>query len=189
MPFDNKAIPMVLSELPEDKLLIIDWDIHCKPGNNFVCQDFGEAFLKAISRAADLFRKYREIHFVYPKYTYHSIETVNFFKKFCKEYDFLYKIITNPKDFVIEKNIAYISVSDRILGSFLEQCRSRELEPGVDVGFLSYNETPMKKFIYKGISVVSTDFKQLGSKAAEFVTKDKALRCYIPTELIIRESL
>jgi DNA-binding transcriptional regulator YhcF (GntR family) len=189
MPFDNKAIPDVLSELPEDKLLIIDWDIHSKAGNNFVCQDFGAAFLNAIRGAADLFRKYREIHFVYPKYTYHSIETVNFFKKFCKEYDFLYKIITNPKDFVIEKNTAYISVSDRILGSFLEQCRSRDLEPGVDVGFLSYNETPMKKFIYKGISVVSTDFKQLGSKAAEFVTKDKPMQCYIPTELIIRESL
>ena len=189
MPFDNKAIPEVLSALPEDKLLIIDWDIHSKAGNNFVCQDFGEAFLNAIRGAADLFRKYREIHFVYPKYTYHSIETVNYFKKFCKEYDFVYKIITNPKDFVIEKNTAYISVSDRILGSFLEQCRSRDLEPGVDVGFLSYNETPMKKFIYKGISVVSTDFKQLGSKAAEFVTKDKPMQCYIPTELIIRESL
>lgn len=189
MPFDHKAIPSVLSDIPEDKLLIIDWDIHAKPQFNYVCQDFGAAFLEAIRGAVGLFRKYKEIHFVYPKYTNHSIETINYFKKFCEEYSFVYKIITNPKDFAIEKNIAYISVSDRILGSFLEQCRSKDFEPGVEVGFLSYNETPMKKFIYKGISVVSTNFKQLGSKAAEFVTKDKPLQCYIPTELIIRESL
>jgi len=91
--------------------------------------------------------------------------------------------------FIIEKNIAYISVSDRMLGGFLEQCRERNLEPGVDVGFLSYNETPMKKFIYKGISVVSTDFKKMGTKAAEFITKDKQMQYYIPTSLTIRESL
>ncbi|MDZ7612772.1 MAG: GntR family transcriptional regulator [Flavobacteriaceae bacterium] len=189
MPFDHKEIPSILSDIANDKLLIIDWNIHTKPENNFVCQDFGSAFLEAIRAAADLFRKYKEIHFVYPKYTNHSIETINYFKKFCDEYGFVYKIITNPKDFAIEKDIAYISVSDRILGSFLEQCRSKDFEPGVDVGFLSYNETPMKKFIYKGISVVSTDFKQLGSAAAEFVTSDKPVQCYIPTELIIRESL
>jgi DNA-binding LacI/PurR family transcriptional regulator len=117
------------------------------------------------------------------------LETITFFKKFCKKNDFECQIITNPKDFNIEKNIAYISVSDRILGNFLEQCREKDFEPGVDVGFLSYNETPMKKFIYKGISVVSTDFKQLGTKAAEFITKEQPMQIYVPTELTIRESL
>ena len=72
---------------------------------------------------------------------------------------------------------------------FLEQCREKDLEPGKDVGFLSYNETPMKKFIYKGISVVTTDFKELGTKGAEFITKDEPMQYYVPTKLILRESL
>ena len=72
---------------------------------------------------------------------------------------------------------------------FLEQCRNKDFEPGTDVGFLSYNETPMKKFIYKGISVVSTNFKELGTKAAEFITKDTTVHYYVPTSLTIRESL
>ena len=107
----------------------------------------------------------------------------------CKDFGFEYKIITNPKEFDIEKNKAYIGVSDRMLGVFLEQCREKDLESGVDVGFLSYNETPMKKFIYKGISVVTTDFKELGTKGAEFITKDGPMQCYVPTKLVIRESL
>ena len=80
-------------------------------------------------------------------------------------------------------------MSDRLLGAFLEQCRDENLEPGKDVGFLSYNETPMKKFIYKGISVISTDFKEMGTKAAKFITEDKSMQEYVATKLIIRESL
>jgi hypothetical protein len=47
----------------------------------------------------------------------------------------------------------------------------------------------MKKFIYKGISVVSTDFKELGTKAAEFITNDKPMQHCVSTNLILRESL
>jgi DNA-binding LacI/PurR family transcriptional regulator len=136
-----------------------------------------------------LFRKYKNIQFIYPNYTNHPKETLEFFKKFCGDFNFEYKVITDPKKFSIEKGIAYISVSDRILGHFLEQCKERELEPGTDVGFLSYNETPMKKFIYKGISVISTDFKELGTKAAGFITNDEVVQCYVSTNLILRESL
>lgn len=189
MGFDNKSVPSIVSKINNDDLLLIDWNIHVKKENNYVFQDFGKAFYESLQGAVNLFEKYKEINFLYPKFTNHPIETLTYFEKFCTQFNFSYKIITSFKEFNIQKNIVYISVSDRILGLFLEQCREKELEPGVDVGFLSYNETPMKKFIYKGISVVSTDFKALGTKAAEFITQDSSMQHYIPTELIIRESL
>ncbi len=189
MNFDNKEVSSVLNIIPNEKILLIDWNIHSKPKSNYVFQDFGKAFYESLKEALDLFRKYSAIHFIYPDFTNHPIETVDFFKKFCKEFEFDFKILTNPKNFSVEKNIAYIGVSDRMLGLFLEQCREKDFEPGKDVGFLSYNETPMKKFIYKGISVVSTDFKELGTKGAEFITKDEPMQYYVSTNLIIRESL
>lgn len=189
MNFDNKEVASVLTAISNEKLLLIDWNIHSKPKNNYVFQDFGPAFYDCLIQAVDLFRKYKEIDFVFPNFTFHPLETLTFFKKFCKDYSFKYKIITNPKEFSIEKNIAYIGVSDRMLGVFLEQCREKDFEPGKDVGFLSYNETPMKKFIYKGISVVSTDFKELGTKGAEFITIDEPMQYYVSTNLILRESL
>tara|TARA_R110001583_G_scaffold50987_2_gene159125 strand:+ start:1490 stop:2491 length:1002 start_codon:yes stop_codon:yes gene_type:complete len=189
MGFDHKSVPSIVSMISNEKLLLIDWNIHSKPENNYVCQDFGVSFYNALEGATALFGKYKELIFVYPTFTNHPIETLIYFKKYCKKHNFNFKIITDPKEFKIEKNVAYLSVSDRILGSFLEQCRDENLEPGKHVGFLSYNETPMKKFIYKGISVISTDFKELGTKAAEFITHDKPLQCYVATTLIIRESL
>ena len=189
MNFDDKEVTIALANIPNDKLLLIDWNVHSKPKNNYVFQDFGKAFYNSLLGAVESFKKYKAIHFVYPSFTHHPIETVAFFEKYCTDFNFNYKIITNPKEFNIQIDIAYISVSDRILGQFLEQCQEKNLEPGKEVGFLSYNETPMKKFIYKGISVVSTDFKELGDKSAEFITKDEPIQVYIPTSLTIRESL
>ena len=189
MNFDDKEVTTALANIPNDKLLLIDWNVHSKPKNNYVFQDFGKAFYNSLLGAVESFKKYKAIHFVYPNFTHHPIETVAFFEKYCTDFNFNYKIITNPKEFNIQIDTAYISVSDRILGQFLEQCQEKNLEPGKEVGFLSYNETPMKKFIYKGISVVSTDFKELGDKSAEFITKDEPIQIYIPTSLTIRESL
>jgi len=189
MNFDNPEVSTILSVIPNEKLLLIDWNIYSKKNNNYIFQDFGQAFYNCLVEGKSLFEKYQEIHFVYPDFTNHPKESLDYFKKFCRDFSFKWKITKNAKIFEINKGIAYISVSDRILGQFLEQCRDKNLEPGKDVGFLSYNETPMKKFIYKGISVVSTDFKELGTKGAEFVTNEMPIQYYVPTHLIIRESL
>lgn len=189
MDFNHNDKTFLSSVIPNDKLLLIDWNVNSKPNNNYVFQDFGKFFYDSLLGAVESFKKFKEIHFVYPSFTNHPIETVRFFEKYCRDFNFKYKIITNPKEFNIKKNIAYISVSDRILGQFLEQCQEKNLEPGKDVGFLSYNETPMKKFIFKGISVISTDFKSLGVKAAEFITRGEKMQHYVPTELILRQSL
>ncbi|AOW20577.1 GntR family transcriptional regulator [Urechidicola croceus] len=189
MNFDNSEVPDSLSKISNEKLLLIDWNIHSTKNNNYLFQDFGQAFMNSLAEATALFKKYKQIDFVYPTFTNHPIETVSYFKKYCEKNNFKYNIITNSNEFNIEKNTAYISVSDRILGLFLEQCRDKNFEPGEDVGFLSYNETPMKKFIYKGISVISTDFKELGTKAAQFITEDAPIQQYVATKLTLRESL
>ena len=189
MNFDDDNIPEIISKISNDKLLLIDWNVHSNSENNYLFQDFGKSFFRSLEGATGLFGKYKEIHLLYPSFTSHPKETITFFKKYCKAFNFNFKIITDSNEFNIEKNIAYISVSDRMLGMFLEQCRNKNFEPGVEVGFLSYNETPMKKFIYKGISVISTNFNELGTKAAEFITQEKPMQSYIETQLIIRESL
>lgn len=189
MPFDNKEVANALADIDIDKLLLIDWNAHSKASNNYVFQDFGKSFSEALKEAIIPFKKYKKLVFVYPTFTKHPTESVTYFKAFCESHNFKFKIVTNAAEFKVVKGEAYISVSDRILGTFLEQCKTNNLEPGADVGFLSYNETPMKKFIYKGISVVSTNFKEIGEKAAEFINQEVPIQTYIPTKLILRESL
>lgn len=136
MPFDHKEVPHVLQDIDNDKLLLIDWNIHSKPSNNYIFQDFGSSFYEALEQAIVPFRKYKKLVFVYPAFTKHPLESVTFFKQFCEVYKFKYKIITDSTVFNVVKGEAYISVSDRVLGAFLEACKKDHLEPGIDVEFL-----------------------------------------------------
>jgi DNA-binding transcriptional regulator YhcF (GntR family) len=189
MPFDHAEMDDVLSLIPSDKLLVIDWNIYSKPGNNLLYQDFGQSVYDGLESVKHLLDKYSELVFIYPEYTKHPIESVQYFEKFCKHHHIKYHIETNPTRFDVKSGIAYLSVSDRMLGHFLEQCREKKFEPGTDTGIISYNETPMKKFIYKGITVITTDFQLMGSKAAEFVSGDISMQICVPTKVLIRESL
>jgi DNA-binding transcriptional regulator YhcF (GntR family) len=189
MGFDHKLVAKTLAKIPNNDLLLIDWNINSSPANNYVFQDFGVSFYKALEGITTEFKKYKALHFLYPNYTNHPKEAIDYFKKYCDDNGFVFQVLTNPKVYKIAKGIAYLSVSDRVLGIFLEQCRTENLEPGVDVGFLSYNDTPMKKFIYKGITVVTTDFNQLGISAAKFINSDNPVQVYVPTKIIVRDSL
>ncbi len=189
MPFDHEEMDAVLSLIPSDKLLVIDWNIYSKPGNNLLYQDFGQSVYDGLESVLHLLEKYRELVFLYPDYTDHPLESVQYFEKFCQHHRIKYKVETNPSQFEVRQGTAYFSVSDRMLGQFLEQCRQKKLEPGTDTGIISYNETPMKKFIYKGITVITTDFMLMGRKAAEFVSGDVSMQMCVPTKVLIRESL
>jgi len=99
MNFDDEEVATVLANISNEKLLLIDWNIHSKSKNNYVFQDFGNAFYEALKEADNLFRKYEEIDFIYPSFTNHPIESVQFFEKFCKISEFKYKINKNPSSF------------------------------------------------------------------------------------------
>ncbi len=189
MPFDHPEMTDILKELPADKTLIIDWNIHAPTAANKLYQDFGAAVTTALEEANHLLQKYQKQILVYPKFTYHPYATVKHFKAFCQQKDYKHAVLEETETLNVKAGHMYFSVSDRMLGNILEQCREKKLEPGKDVGILSYNETPMKKFIYKGISVISTDFKQMGLKAAEFASNDMHMDYCIPTRVYFRESL
>ncbi|GGD27167.1 GntR family transcriptional regulator [Hyunsoonleella pacifica] len=189
MGFDHPEVKRAISKINRDRLLLIDWDLGSEKTKNYLLQDFGQGFYNCLEQGLHLFRKYKEINFIYPEYTYHPWESVEYFKKFCNAYNIKCSVTKNSRDLKVEKHTAYITVNDRMLYNLLDQCITEDLELGKDVGLLSYNETPIKRFIYKGISVVSIDFKEFGAIAAEFVKSDKIIRKFLPTKLIVRDSL
>lgn len=189
MPFDHQEVPAIVNTLPPDKTLIIDWNTNIRYFNNKLYQDFSTPVCEALEAADHLLKKYERKIMVYPSYTYHPIETADCFAQYCRDKGYQHQRLTKEEDLNVRAGDMYFSVSDRMLGHILEQCKERKLEPGSDVGILSYNETPMKKFIYKGISVISTDFKLMGQKAATFASRDITMDFCVPTKLFFRESL
>lgn len=189
MPFDGTDVEQALKLIPSEKLLIIDSNLYSNEQSNVLYQDFGSSLTEGLAKVLHLLRKYNEVHFLYPEYTNHPYQSVESFVSFCSSHGLSYTVEEQSAQFDVKAGVAYISVSDRMLGRFLSQCKTKKLEPGVDVGIISYNETPMKQFINKGITVFSTNFEQMGRKAAEFVINDAPMHECIPSDIIIRESL
>jgi len=189
MNFEHERVPQVTKQIPDNKLLIIDWDINARQGISSIHQDFGQSLYDALKSGIDLIRKYDEFIYLYPSFTYHPKNSIDFFGKFCTENKIRHKMLYDFKKLDVRKGELYLLVSDRTLAKFLDQCEQKNLVLGEDVGVISYNETPMKKYVKDGITVISTDFELMGKKIAEFVSTGEKVNTVIPTKLTIRKSL
>jgi len=189
MNFDHPKIPAIINEINPDKLLLIDWPINAGPGQARVYQDFGESVYRCLASGWHLLRKYTELVCVYPEYTFHPVESVENVSRFCEDNNLDCSILYDINDLDIQIGKVYFVFEDIDLAAVLEQANRKKFKLREDYGIISFNDTPMKKFISDGISVISTDFKLMGQKAAEFAISNNKLDYLVPTELIIRESL
>ncbi len=189
MNFDHPKIPAIINEINPDKLLLIDWPINAGAGQARVYQDFGESVYRCLASGWHLLRKYTELVCVYPEYTFHPVESVENVSRFCEDNNLECSILYDINDLDIQIGKVYFVFEDIDLAAVLEQANRKKFKLREDYGIISFNDTPMKKFISDGISVISTDFKLMGQKAAEFAISNNKLDYLVPTELIIRESL
>ncbi len=189
MNFDHERVPEIIGQIPASKLLVIDWNVNAQVGTSSIHQDFGESLYHSLESGLELIRKYDRFIYLYPSFTYHPKISISYFEKFCSDYQIKSKILYDFKKFDLQKGELYLLVSDRTLAKFLDQCAQKNFLPGVDVGVISYNETPMKKYVKEGITVISTDFDLMGKKIAEFVVTGEKTNLVIPTKLTVRKSL
>jgi len=189
MNFDHPKVNQIIKKIPSEQLLIIDWNTKADENMNTVRQDFGQAVYDCFAENIASIKKYKKFVFYYPPFTYHPKDAIDSFNKFCTDFKIKNEVIYNPEDFTIKNGCLYFLVSDRTLAELLDQCSEKGFEPGNQVGIISYNETPMKKYVKNGITVISTSFELMGQKAAEFVKSNQSIHFTVPTTLKIRSSL
>jgi len=189
MNFDHERVTEITNQIPPGKLLVIDWKVNVQEGTSTIHQDFGQGLYDSLEDGLDLIRKYDEFVYLYPSFTYHPKISIKYFDKFCTDNKIRHKTLYDIKKFDLQKGELYLLVSDRTLAKFLDQCHQKNLVLGQDVGVISYNETPMKKYVKDGITVISTDFELMGKKIAEFVISGEKTNQIIPSKLTIRKSL
>lgn len=189
MGFSHPRVKEILERIEPEKLLIIDWKINSPEKCSYIVQDFGQALYESLESELESIMAYKTFNYVYPSFTYHATESVDYFRTFCKDFGIKHNIIFDGYKLDIKKGDLYLTVSDRILVKIIDQANERGFVIGEDIGIISYNETPMKKYVQKGISVISTDFEEMGRLAADFVSGNQMIHHVVPTRCIKRESL
>ncbi len=189
MNFDHKKVKEAVSKIDPSKLLCIDWVVNIPSKSSYLGQDFGKPVYDNLAQIRQQLKKYSKLVFIYPEFTNHPKESIKSFEQFCIDNSIDYGVVYKVNEVTVNKGELYITVSDRILADLLDMAHNQGLTVGEEIGIISYNETPTKKYIKDGITVISTDFNKIGIQMADFILKEVEIREYVPTEIIIRNSI
>lgn len=186
----NDVYSDVLDRLDNTKVLLVDLGKFKKDKFSYVCQGFDTTLYDCLTSGLDKFSKYKEICLVFNAKSEHPKSCIPYFEQFCLDNNFVYNIITRElNSFDIVPNTAYIAVRHIDMIQIVKTCRLQNYELGRDVGLVTMNDAPMLEVIENGISVISTDFKEMGKIAAEYIKTRQKVQIYVPTQLILRGSL
>lgn len=190
--YDNPQEALsILKTIPPEKLVLLDKRI---PYTNLNCaavyQDFENDIIDALDEGLDLLRKYSKFYLVNPTIVPYPPEIVCGFKKFCMQNSFKGQVIPAiTLDTPVNKGDVFIVIEETDLANIIKLCLSNKLEPGKDVGVISYNETPLKEVLLNGITVISTDHVKMGETAADLIINNSRENFKNPFVLIKRKSL
>ena len=172
----SNEILEAIKEIPEEKLVVLDREV--KNLSNAIIkiyQDFTNDIYTALNSGMEELRKYKKIILVYPSkaiYPYPK-EIVIGFKRFCIKNNLDYEILDEIYDSMeLQIKDLYIIIQEQDLVSLVKQVRDRHFKLGEDIGIISYNDTPLKELL--GITVITTDFKQMGTMAAKMILDKQA---------------
>jgi DNA-binding transcriptional regulator YhcF (GntR family) len=188
-PIPHPKTPELLKNIPLNKFLMFDRFEQLEGEYSFVTQEFEHSAYKAFSQLSGAIKKFDEILFCYKPSSVIPIEILKGFKKFLKDYDINGQTQHGYKYGEIQTGKVYFTMDNAELFALIKECKEKKLIIGSDIGILSHNDEPVKEIVGDGITTFSTDFAEMGRKAAKFVlTRDK-IQEVIPTVLIRRNSL
>lgn len=189
MNIEHNSIHPILDKIDAKNLLILDMGRPEDGKMNYLVQDFNETVKSCLEEGKDKLLKYEKLTLVYANNTPHPAETVNVVHNFCEKYKLEFSNVDKVNSEEIKAGQAYFVIRDDDLVEVIKTCRKQNLQLGKDVGVLSYNDTPMKQIVGGGVSVISTNFEQMGLQAAEFVKYKQKISKVLSTSLILRDSL
>ncbi|MDQ6903547.1 MAG: GntR family transcriptional regulator [Bacteroidota bacterium] len=180
----------VINMIPKDKLILLDKLVAGVDGEyGAVYENFEKDIYNALVQATEQLSKYQTIKIIFPNYTYHPKEILEGFIRYCQEYAFNYKVVQNLQKEPVKEGDVYINLMENDMVFLIEKILTTKMKVGKDIGIISYNETPWKKFILNGITTVSTDFKKMGEMAAQMVLTNDKRYVEVPFVLTLRNSL
>jgi len=189
MNFNNDRISDVLKKIDQGKLLILDWGKYKAGTYPYVCQDFDLGLYHSLTSGLPQIRKYRKMVMWLPDSSPHPRSSVKWFRRFCKDHEIDCHVAEHFSEKDVESETAYLVVPQKELVEMIKFCHNKCLKLGHDVGLIGYNDMPIYEIIENGITVISTDFEQMGKQAAKFVSTRQKLKEIIPTRLIVRGTL
>lgn len=191
MPAKFNDAHSILKQLPQDRVYILDQtNAVLKKHYPSIHQNFEKDMLNALNSGLEALEKYKKLILVFPGGK-EPLGQMKGFQKFCDSYQNKWEseVIASLYDHKINKGEVYIVPSDKDLVTLVKAAKSENLQLGIDLGIISYNDTPLKEVVADGITTISTNFEGMGQQLAEMVLNKQTIQIENPSFLIFRKSL
>lgn len=188
-PIPDPKTKIILDKLPRNKLLLVDRFEKLKGEFSHITQEFENSTYETLIELEDNIRVFDEIILLFLPNADYPIEVLHAFQKFLKDTKIKGQVQDHYIQGSVEKGKVYFTIGDGDLWGILKDAKQKDFEIGKDIGVLSNNNEPVKEIICGGITTFSTDFEEMGRKAAQFVLNQTPITEVIPTVLIRRSSL
>jgi DNA-binding transcriptional regulator YhcF (GntR family) len=190
MNFSNNKFSDVLKKIPEQKLLLLDFGAFDKLNYSYICQDFDESFYQCILSYQQQIKKYKRFILVFPESISHPVSSIGAFVRFCEHAGMDYSVYKKKSEWEgVQHGDVFLCIQPEDLVQIIKDADLKGYTPGVEVGVIAYNDSPMLDVIRNGITSMSIDFGLMGEMAAQFIVAKVPVRAYLPTLLINRNSV
>ncbi|UFH53698.1 GntR family transcriptional regulator [Spirosoma sp. KNUC1025] len=192
MPHFDDDVSDIVALIPLEKLLLLDQTLPTLPGDySAVYQDFEQDMYSALMAAFERLRRYDRLTLVLSKdrFQYVPAGLLRGLWRFSEDFGFACRVVDTYSTDLVKVGEVFLLFADRDLVSFLKDVDALGLILGEQVGLLSYDDTPMKEILAGGISVISTDFSQMGQTAGQLLANRQRAKIANPGGLTLRHSL
>lgn len=170
---DKERIANAINKINPDKLILIDNIVEgVDTFRGAIYQDFKMDIFEALTEGLDKLKKYHKLVLVFPEnvpYPYPKHILLGF-TRFCGFNKFEYDVINEiEEEHKIERGVTYIVIEENDLAKLIKAIKKEKMKITEDVGIISYNDTALKEVLLEGITVITTDFVQLGKTAAMMI--------------------
>lgn len=188
----QKTTKKAIQRIPFRKLILLDRNMEDLKGQyGVVFQDFENDCYDGLCIVADKLKQFKKLNVLSMKGSLYAPLIRKGVKKYCKDHKVDFKIYDHIEKKMVKKGQAFLILNSQLDTELIELVRltkEKEFKIGKDVGILSYNESPINEIILDGLSVLSTDFKQMGKLAAGMITQKSFNKVKCDFGFVERES-
>lgn len=184
----KKAYLKVLKSIPTSQLLIMDKHVpELGKHHMTVYQDFKQDIRDVLESSEKLLKKYTRLTIVFPMQSNHPRDIVEGCSEYCLKHRKQFDVVSSLDREEPQAGTVYIVTAESDLAQLIKKAREAGLQPGKNIGIISFNETVLKELLE--ITVITTDFEGMGKTDAQMLLNKEVKQVKNPFRMIVRKSL
>ncbi len=145
-----------------------------KEKHRAVVQNYEENIYHTLQQIHGKISRYERVKLYFPFDCNLSRGIIRGFQRYCQEHRLNAEVVFKGyEQKQLEAGTVYIVIRDEQLVTVVHQAKVSQLWAGRDIGILAYNDSPLKRVLLDGITVMSSRHMEMGRLAAEMILENK----------------